>query len=185
MMKDKPVGSGPNNPWDPKPIHSAEHAVLTASLQEQRDHVVGILEGLSETELHRPILPSGWTCLGLVNHLTFDVERFWFRGVIAGEPAVTAELERRRTESWNVVLDASSHDVLRRYRHEAALATTIIGHTPTETAPVWWPDATFGSWRLNSLPEVLLHVTTETACHAGHLDAARELLDGRTWRVHD
>jgi hypothetical protein len=28
---------------------------------------------------------------------------------------------------------------------------------------------------------IALHVITETACHAGHLDAARELLDGRTW----
>ncbi|MGW9134077.1 hypothetical protein [Streptomyces sp. NPDC055681] len=24
---------------------------------------------------------------------------------------------------------------------------------------------------------------TETACHAGHLDAARELIDGRRWMV--
>ena len=33
--------------------------------------------------------------------------------------------------------------------------------------------------------EVLLHVITETATHAGHLDAARELLDGRTWMGPD
>jgi Protein of unknown function (DUF664) len=26
-------------------------------------------------------------------------------------------------------------------------------------------------------------VITETACHAGHLDAVRELIDGRTWMV--
>ncbi len=30
---------------------------------------------------------------------------------------------------------------------------------------------------------VLLHLITETACHAGHLDAARELIDGRQWVV--
>lgn len=35
-------------------------------------------------------------------------------------------------------------------------------------------------WRLPDLRAVVLHVITETACHAGHLDAARELLDGRT-----
>jgi Protein of unknown function (DUF664) len=29
--------------------------------------------------------------------------------------------------------------------------------------------------------EVILHVITETAVYAGHLDAARELIDGRTW----
>ncbi|MFC7479388.1 DUF664 domain-containing protein [Luedemannella flava] len=30
---------------------------------------------------------------------------------------------------------------------------------------------------------LLLHVITETATHAGHLDAVRELIDGRTWFV--
>lgn len=28
-----------------------------------------------------------------------------------------------------------------------------------------------------------MHVVTETACHAGHLDTARELIDGRQWMV--
>ena len=28
----------------------------------------------------------GWTCLGLINHLAVDDERYWFRGVAAGEP---------------------------------------------------------------------------------------------------
>ncbi len=32
---------------------------------------------------------------------------------------------------------------------------------------------------------VVLHVITETAVHAGHLDAARELLDGSQWIVLD
>jgi hypothetical protein len=35
--------------------------------------------------------------------------------------------------------------------------------------------------RPRDVREVILHVITETATHAGHLDAARELLDGRTW----
>jgi hypothetical protein len=51
----------------------------------------------------------------------------------------------------------------------------------TSNAPAWWPDEWFGSWRLHSIREILLHVIAETACHAGHLDAARELVDGRTW----
>jgi Protein of unknown function (DUF664) len=28
-----------------------------------------------------------------------------------------------------------------------------------------------------------MHVITETAVHAGHLDAVRELIDGRQWMV--
>ena len=41
-------------------------------------------------------------------------------------------------------------------------------------APASWPSF-FGSWRLENMRAVILHVITETACHAGHLDAAREL----------
>jgi len=33
------------------------------------------------------------------------------------------------------------------------------------------------------LRKTILHVITETACHAGHLDAVRELIDGRTWLI--
>jgi hypothetical protein len=41
----------------------------------------------------------------------------------------------------------------------------------------------FGDWRLDNLGDVLMHVIGETATHAGHLDAARELIDGRQWLV--
>jgi Protein of unknown function (DUF664) len=40
-----------------------------------------------------------------------------------------------------------------------------------------------GRWRLHDLREILLHVIAETGCHGGHLDAARELIDGRQWIV--
>jgi hypothetical protein len=49
---------------------------LLSSLPSQRDHVLGILEGLPEQALRQVVLPSGWTCLGLVQHLALDVEQF-------------------------------------------------------------------------------------------------------------
>jgi len=52
-----------------------------------------------------------------------------------------------------------------------------------DAAPALWPEELFGDWRLDNLREVILHVLTETAVHAGHLDAVRELIDGRTWLV--
>ena len=73
-----------------------EVEALLACLDSQREHVLGILDGLDEASLRRPVLPSGWSCLGLVQHLAVDVERFWFRGVVAGEPAVTERGDRRR-----------------------------------------------------------------------------------------
>jgi len=41
----------------------------------------------------------------------------------------------------------------------------------------------FGRWRMDDLGEIVLHVMVETAWHAGHLDAAREPVDGWKWLV--
>jgi uncharacterized damage-inducible protein DinB len=62
-----------------------ETTVLLRTLNAQR-HVLGILDGLSDEELRRPVLPTGWACGGLVQHLALDIERFWFRRVAPGRP---------------------------------------------------------------------------------------------------
>ncbi len=40
--------------------YETETELLLGFLDEQRHHVLGILEGLSEEQLRRPVLPSGW-----------------------------------------------------------------------------------------------------------------------------
>ena len=50
-----------------------ETQALLMSLSAQREHVLGTLDGLSEDALRRPLLPSGWTPLGMVRHLTLEV----------------------------------------------------------------------------------------------------------------
>jgi hypothetical protein len=162
-----------------QPAVSQETKLLLSSLDSQRNHVLGILDGLSDEALRRPVLPSGWTCLGMVRHLALDVERFWFRAVAAGQ---RVDLQSGG-DSWQVGADTPATGVLDLYRHEIALANAIIGATALDAAPAWWPEELFGNWRLRDLRETILHVITETACHAGHLDAARELIDGRTWLI--
>ena len=51
-----------------------EKDVLRRFLEQQRKHVAGILDGLSEEDLRRPVLPSGWSCLGMVKHLALSDE---------------------------------------------------------------------------------------------------------------
>ena len=58
------------------PATSNERPALFRYLTGQREHVFKALEGLDGNDLGRPILPSHWTCLGLVSHLSLDVERF-------------------------------------------------------------------------------------------------------------
>ena len=50
-------------------------------------------------------------------------------------------------------------------------------------APAWWPRELFGDWRLDTMRQIILQVMTETGCHAGHLDATHELIDGGPWFV--
>src|SRR4051812_50138728 len=65
---------------------SAERDLLLDRLDGQRHHVLTQLEGLSDEQLRQPVLPSRWSCLGLVRHLTLSDERYWFEVVVAGEP---------------------------------------------------------------------------------------------------
>jgi uncharacterized damage-inducible protein DinB len=155
-----------------------ERTALLRQLRAQREHVLGALEGLTGEELRRPVLPSGWTCLGLVQHLALDVERFWFRSVFAGEQV---ELPQGG-EGWHVGEDVPADAVLDLYREESRLADAVVENTPLDAGPAWWPDF-FGDLPPRDLRRTVLHVVVETATHAGHLDAVRELIDGRTWLV--
>jgi uncharacterized damage-inducible protein DinB len=157
---------------------SDEERVLLGALSRQREHVFDAIEGLDPRDLRRQVLPSGWTCLGLINHLSFDVEHFWFQAVIAGEERAVDDVVTSSSNAWNVSASESAEAVLQRYRADIERADAIIATRPFDAAPAWWPDF-FGSWRFNSVREIVLHVVTETATHAGHLDAARELIDGK------
>jgi hypothetical protein len=81
---------------------------------------------------------------------------------------------------WTVPPEETAEDVFALYRREIARSNEIIRATPLDTPPAikdeWW-----GDWEVADLRFILLHLIEETACHAGHLDAARELIDGRQW----
>lgn len=162
---------------------TAESQALFRYLENQRLHVLGILEGLSEHDLHRPVLPTGWNCIGMVQHLALDVERFWFRTIVAGE-AVERPPDLAPNDlvaAWKVSPGTSSTVVFDLYRAEIERANSIITATSLDTPPAWWPDDRWKGWKLADLRTIMLHVIAETACHAGHLDAAREIIDDRTW----
>jgi hypothetical protein len=122
-----------------------------------------------------------WICVGLVHHRALDGERFWFRAVMAGEQVDDADAPDTEN-AWVVPPGTSPEQVLALYREECTRADEVVAGMSVDTPPAWWPDF-FGDYRLDDLREVLLHVIGETAAHAGHLDAAREIIDGRQWMV--
>ena len=156
---------------------------LLESLDRQRNHVLGILEGLAEDQLRRPVLPSGWNCLGMVKHLALSDEHYWFRCIVGGDSLDFFEDESLKDGGdWRATPDESAEAIFDLYRTEISRANTIIAATALDAPPAqrdqWW-----GDWDVPDFRFIMLHVITETACHAGHLDAVREILDGRQWIV--
>ena len=119
--------------------------------------------------------------MGLVQHLAVDVERFWFRVVVAGETTVEDESDSSES-AWAVSPETRVADVFDLYRKEIGLANDIIANAALDAEPKYWPDF-FGDWHLPDLRSILLHVIAETACHSGHLDTAPRT-DGRPHLAH-
>jgi hypothetical protein len=159
-----------------------EREVLLKHLNSQREHVLGILEGLSEAQLRRPVLPSGWHCLGLVKHLALSDEHYWFRCVVNGEPL--DYFPTGPNADWRVDESEPAEAVFALYRDEIKRSDAIIAATELDAAPrqpeAWWAES---GMDFPDLRAILAHVLTETAVHAGPLDAVRELIDGRQWIV--
>jgi hypothetical protein len=147
--------------------------LLLAWLDAKRRHVLDQVEAMTEDDQRRSRLPSGWTPLGAVRHLALDVERVWFRRVVAGE---SVELPVGY-EGWTVPEGTGAEEVLALYRDEARLSDAAVAGLPLDAAPQWWFEGA-GDPPYSTLREVILQVLVETATHAGHLDVARELADG-------
>lgn len=158
---------------------TSEKARLLEQLSDVRNHVVDAIDGLGEAELRRGVLPSGWSALGLIQHLSLDVEKFWFSCVVAGDEAVIASLDEPPQGAWFVGPEVDPSSVIEGYRSWIRRSDEILMATDLEQAPAWWPEGLFGDWRLEDLREIALHVLVETATHAGHMDAWRELIDGK------
>lgn len=152
-----------------------EREALLTALREQREHVLAAVEGLSDEALRQPVLPSGWSCLGLVQHLALDAERFWFRAVLAGESVDPCAGD----EAWRVGAATPAAAVLDSYRDESRRADEVLHGIDLGAYPAWWPADVFADLPVRDARQTILAVLVETACHAGHLDAVRELLDGR------
>lgn len=153
---------------------------LLEVLDFNRKHVFDILEGLSEEQLRRQVLPSGWCPLGMVKHLAIDAEHYWAGCIIGGQPiGWFTENGYDGQGGWQVGDDESAAEIFTFYRRAIANSNGIIRRTPLDM-PVRQTDV-FPDDDLPTCSSVIIHMIDETACHTGHLDAARELIDGRQW----
>lgn len=156
-----------------------EDQALLGFLAAQRGAVLSIVAGLDEEAWHRSVVPSGWTPAGLIEHLS-GAEWHWFQGVVTGSSAEPPEDEDLAPYDPTAafVTDRPSTEIIAEYRDQCAQSDAVLAVTPL-SAP---PRGRHGDPEMEP-PDVrcvVLHMIEETARHAGHLDIARELLDGQT-----
>lgn len=129
---------------------------------------------LSDTDAHRAMLPASplMTMAGLVSHLRW-VEHLWFEVVLLGGPAESPYFAEEDDEMR--VAGVPLEQILGDYQRQCARADEIIaGHSLDDVAN--HPEHGHGT----TLRWILFHMVEESARHAGHADAIRELLDNTT-----
>lgn len=152
-----------------------EWATLTSVLQWQRDTLMMKCAGLSDEQLRRrAVAPSGLSLLGLVRHLA-DVERGWFRNVVAGEE-VRGYFSKNEAGEWTDfhVDDADVAGSFALWEDSCARSRAIVDAAGSLDVTGSYEGQDY------SLRYVLAHMIEEYARHNGHADLLREAIDGTT-----
>jgi hypothetical protein len=151
-------------------------ADLHRYLQEARDALLWKLDGLTEYDIRRPLVPTGTNLLGLVKHLAL-VEQGYF-GDTFGSPS-DDKIPWDETDPNSDMFAAPEESrafITGLYRRACAqsdstidaLALDAVGHVP------WWP----ADGNEVTLHHILIRLVAETNRHAGQADVVRELIDG-------
>jgi hypothetical protein len=150
-------------------ISQPARAQFEAFLDEQRGALNGCLDGLTEEQVRRRLVPSQTTLLGLVKHAIF-VEKVWFDEAVTCRSRAEIGIPATSEESFILEGDDTIVTVKRAHREaceESRRATSSLGL-----------DDMVHGYRLGPLPLrwVYLHVLRELAQHCGHADILREQL---------
>jgi uncharacterized damage-inducible protein DinB len=151
---------------------------LKRYLQGARNAILWKLDGLSEYDVRRPLVPTGTNLLGLVKHLA-SVE-FGYFGATFGRPSDEPlpwweDGAEPNADMW-VTPEESREDMVALYHRAWAHADATIDALPLDAVGrVAWFSPEHAEVTLH---RILVHVIAETDRHAGQADIVRELIDG-------
>ena len=161
-----------------------EREQLLAFVAWQREQVVATTDGLTEADVRWT--PDGklLPILAIVNHLT-KMEWRWINGRYLGEPFPP------RTQEFPLDDDDLTLGVaLDRYEARAEETASVVRAAPSLDEALLGREGDgpllhelVGATKPFSLRYAVIHLVEETAHHAGHADATREMLDGRKMRA--
>jgi hypothetical protein len=159
--------SPPLRPSAERVIDQPVRAQFEEFLEEHRAALGACLDGLTEEQARRSLVPSGTTLLGLVTHATF-VEKVWFDEALTGRSRAEIGIPPGPDESF-VLADGDTIAGVRRAHEQACRSSrAAVAHLGLD-------DLVHGN-RRGPLPLrwVYLHVLRELAQHCGHADILRE-----------
>jgi uncharacterized damage-inducible protein DinB len=150
----------------------SERAMLESWLEFHRTTLELKTEGLSDSQRKsRPVQTSNLSLHGLVRHMA-EVERNWFRRVLAGEDIGLIWADPAVDDSELVPLDDADWDAdLAAWKVECQVGRDVAATKDLE-------DTGLRRGRPCSLRWIYNHMIEEYARHNGHADLIRELVDG-------
>jgi uncharacterized damage-inducible protein DinB len=150
--------------------------VFLSYLAYYRAQVVTRLTGMPAAALRESRLPSGWTPIELLQHLTW-VERRWlewgFEGRDIGDPWGDSQ-----DGHWHVPASLSLAELIAALEAQAARTEEIVD--AHKLADQGQPGERWDGADPASLERVLFHLLQEDARHTGQLDIVSELAGGPT-----
>ncbi|MFC7340459.1 DinB family protein [Saccharopolyspora griseoalba] len=144
-----------------------ERAQLDAFIEEYRGAVERTLDGLTEEQARRRLVPSATTLLGLLKHVTW-MQRIWFEECVGGAPRQQLGLVPGPDESFRLSADDTIASVAAAHRDACAAARAAVAGLPLGAV------VTGHRAGPRTLRWVYLQVLRELAHHCGHADILRE-----------
>lgn len=144
-----------------------ERTQLDAFMEDCRGAIEATLDGLTEEQARRRLVPSATTPLGLLKHVTW-MQRVWFEECVGGTSRRELGLVPGPGESFQLTEDDTIASVRAAHRAACATARTAVAGRPL--------DAVVAGHRAGprTLRWVYLQVLRELAHHCGHADILRE-----------
>ncbi|MGN9776860.1 DinB family protein [Micromonospora sp. H33] len=156
------------------PVTGDEREMLRAFLDYHRATLGMKCDGLGDEDLRRRSMPpSTLSLLGLVRHMA-EVERAWFRRVIAGEDVPLVWSDSGDYQQAYDATGATRAEAFAAWQREVEHARRVEREAPS--LDVTGHNARSGE--TVSLRLVMLHLIHEYARHNGHADLLREGVDG-------
>jgi uncharacterized damage-inducible protein DinB len=154
-----------------------ERTTLESWLEFYRSTLLLKCDGLDDAALRTAAAqPSVLSLQGLVQHMA-EVERNWFRRVLAGEPAPSIYEQKVEESDHDGGFDVSEKT---SFLAAVSIWQEEIAHARANCAARDLGDTSPFMGTEVSLRWIYVHMIGEYARHSGHADLIRECIDGAT-----